>query len=83
MKQIKKISIWKDGKIVFAEWIKVNIIYDNLIDSAILNYFLFSEIDNAILDGSIKIENEDYIKWDGSINNTYDIVLNQLNIELA
>ena len=83
MKQIKKLSIWNNGKIIFAEWIKVNISFDNLIDSAVLNYFLFSEIDNAILSGSVKIESENYTKWDGSIDNTYNIVLKQLNIELA
>jgi hypothetical protein len=83
MKQIKPLNIWKNGKIEKAIYIFLQINFDNLIDLATFYYSLKDENQNQILDGNINIDGEDYIKWNGSNDNVYNIVSEKLNIKLV
>lgn len=82
MKPIKPISIWKNGNFINANFLDLNISFDNLINIAYLNYFLYSE--NFLIDtGTITIDGDIYKNWDGSAEETYLIGSKQLNIQLA
>lgn len=83
MKQIQPLNIWRSGKTVIAQFLKINISFDNLLDTAYLNYFLFSDTENQIFTGTISITGEDYLKWDGSIDSTYSLAANKLNVQLV
>lgn len=83
MKKIQPLNIWQSGKTVIANFLKINISSDNLIDTAYLNYFLYSELENEIFTGTITIEGTDYKEWDGSIDSTYNWAANKFNVQLA
>ena len=82
MKQIKSLNIWKNGKIEKSIYIFLQINFDNLIDSATFYYSLKDENKNQIIDGNITIDGEDYIQWNGSNDNVYNVVCEKLNIKL-
>jgi hypothetical protein len=83
MKQIKPLNIWKNGKIEKAIYIFLQINFDNLFDLATFYFCLKDENQNQILEGNITIDGEDYIKWNGSNDNVYNVVCEKLNIKLV
>jgi len=73
MKQIQPVQIWNNGSIQTGYWINAIIINDNLLNSAIFYWSIYTAETggNKISEGNLTINEPDYSVWD----NTADINL--------
>lgn len=81
MKQIKQISIWKNGSVQNGTYLNVNIYKDNLKDNAIFSYQISAESTEILTEGEIPISGQDYQNW---TNNDYawNFVADKLGLEI-
>lgn len=86
MKQIQPLTLWVDGQQKVATEFNLNIIYDNLYNSATFYWTLLDENTTKLADGNLSIVEPDYSVWGSSadINQAaYEWAATQLNITLA
>jgi len=86
MKQIQPITLWVDGQQKVATEFNLNIIYDNLYNSATFYWTLLDENTIKLADGNLTIVEPDYSVWGSSadINQAaYEWAATELNITLA
>lgn len=60
MKQIQPVSIWYNGAFIPATLFSLNCISDNLIDTAIFYYCLYSDNNIKLGEGNLTMTGEDY-----------------------
>lgn len=82
MIQIEQVPIWKDGGIQKANNINAIIVNDNLETSCQFYYQLIDESQTVLIDGNISMGGEDYLAWDGSSEEAYNYIANELNIKI-
>lgn len=85
MKKIQPIQLWIDGSVQTANYLNLNISYDNLQSSCLFYYQLMSDIEAGIVlgNGSLVMGGEDYLNWNGSNTEAYDYALIKLNLTPA
>ena len=86
MKQIQPITLWVDGQQKVATEFNLNIIYDNLYNSATFYWTLLDENTIKLQDGNLTIVEPDYSVWGSSADinlAAYQWAATQLNITLA
>lgn len=84
MKQIQPITIWSQGVEKEAGYIKLYC-HDNLVDHAMFDYTLLSNVNEVLSQGNITMSGPDYINWGISedINlSAYIWVTERLNLTL-
>lgn len=80
MKQIKSISIWKNGSVQNGTYLNVNIFKDNLKDHAIFGYQILADITKEIIaEGELSIYGEDYQQWTDN-DYAWNYVANKLGL---
>jgi len=87
MKQIQPVQIWVNGSVKTGNWINAYIINDNLKDTAIFYWSIYTEETSGILlsEGNLTLTGEEYLLWDTSndINQAaYEWICFQLNLTL-
>jgi hypothetical protein len=86
MKNIQSINVWKNGTIIAATKLQVNIVFDNLQNTATFFYQLL-EVVNAeffpIAEGNVYMGSTDYTSWDRSIDDAYSYVAGELNLTIV
>jgi hypothetical protein len=87
MKQIQPIQIWNNGQVQTGNWINVNIVADNLQDTAIFYWGIYTqEISGSLLsESNLTMLEPDYSIWNSTsdINQAaYEWVCNQLGLTL-
>jgi len=85
MKKIQPIQLWINGSIQIANYFNLNISLDNLQSSCTFYYQLTTEEDlsNILGFGTLLMEGEDYLNWNGSNDAAYTYVMDKLNLTPA
>ena len=81
MKNITPISIWDNGTVQEATVLNAYVINDNLINSAIFYYTLFSESLQQLAQGNLTMQGQDYDDWQTN-DYAYEWVAKQLNLTI-
>jgi hypothetical protein len=72
MKEIQPVSIWYNGSMLPATIFNMYSINDNLVDTAIFYYQLFSATNQQLADGNLTLTGFDYDAYSSSIDsNSY------------
>jgi hypothetical protein len=92
MKQIEPITAWKNGEQLEANFLNAYIINDNLESSCSFYYSLNTGgegteamplvIGQAVAEGNITMNGQDYIDWDNSNEAAYVYIADKLNLTL-
>ena len=98
MKTIQPIQIWKNGTARQASLLDARIINDDMKTYCVFYYYLKeadtitpSEVEGEsdtitigeiLADGNVTISGEDYTNWDGSNDEAYNYIANNLNLTL-
>jgi hypothetical protein len=92
MKQIEPIQIWKDGEQFEAIYLNATIVNDNLQSACSFYYSLNAGgqgteamplvIGQAVAEGNITMNGEDYLAWDNSNEAAYVYIAEKLNLTL-
>jgi hypothetical protein len=88
MVQIQDVTLWVNGETKIADTLLVILTNDNLSDSATFTYIIGVETDNPITQlityasGVVLVDGQDYIDWDNSNTEAYQIVASKLNITI-
>lgn len=92
MKQIEPITAWKNGEQLEANFLNAYIINDNLESSCSFYYSLNTGgegteamplvIGQAVAEGNITMNGQDYIDWDNSNEAAYIYIAEKLNLTL-
>lgn len=87
MKQIEPVQIWANGSVKTGNWINAYIINDNLKDTAIFYWAIFSSETepSQLSEGNLTMAEPDYSTWDSSsdINQAaYAWICDQLSLTL-
>jgi hypothetical protein len=69
MKTIEPIQIWINGKIITATIFQLNCTYDNLLNCAVFNYFLFDSNNIQVYNDFLTMSLPDY-ETDWTTNNS-------------
>jgi len=87
--KIKAISTWQNGQEVLANEFVLSSSYDNLKNYATFSYNLYNDsqntMQNVLINGSLQMDEADYISWDSAINANewaYNWAAAKLNLEL-
>jgi hypothetical protein len=86
MKQIVPFTLWVNGNQQIATEFNLNIIYDNLFNSATFYWELLDENTTKLVSGNITMGEPDYDVWGSSADinlAAYQWSATQLNITLA
>lgn len=86
MKQIQPLTLWVDGQQKVATEFNLNIIYDNLYNSATFYWELLDADVSKLADGNLTMGEPDYDVWGSSADinlAAYQWAATQLNITLA
>lgn len=98
MKNITPVQIWKNGKIKIASILDAYIINDNLFSSCTFYWMLkesdvtpepteeqpvTQNIAGQVLsDGNVTMGDEDYSMWDGTNDEAFNFIANQINVTI-
>jgi hypothetical protein len=92
MKQIKSVTIWKNGESQEANLLNAYIINDDLLTSCSFYYQLLSSgkgtqtmplvIGQTLAEGNINMNGQDYLDWDNSNEAAYVYIAEKLNLTL-
>jgi hypothetical protein len=86
MKQIQPVSIWYNGIMVMATIFNMNSINDNLTNSAIFYYQLFTSENIQVAQGNLTMDGFDYQAYSTSLDSNsyaYQWGATQLNLTLV
>lgn len=86
MKQIQPLTLWVDGQQKVATEFYLNIIYDNLYNSATFYWSLADENTIKLADGNLTMGEPDYDVWGSSADinlSAYQWAASKLNITLV
>jgi hypothetical protein len=91
MKKIEPVSIWKNGQQLEANLLEATS-QDNLIDSCTFYYQLLAGGDGTeampltyhetLVQGSLNLNGEDYLAWDGTNDYAFTYIAEKLNLTL-
>lgn len=85
MKQIEPIQIWSNGQLKTAEVLDARIINDDLSTSCTF-YWELKEASTEetqgqqLAQGNVSMSGDDYLNWDGTNNEAYAFIANQINV---
>ena len=79
-KEINPLTIWKNGKYEIAKSIFIELINDNLINTASFKYSLADELEFNLADGILTLEGQDYKNWDGGNDYVFSWISQKLSI---
>jgi hypothetical protein len=90
MKNIKPITIWHNGQTEQATKLNAYIVHDNLESSCTFYYELINQIEaeaeqmqnTSLANGNVNMGGEDYDNWDGSTQEAYEFIAEQINVEI-
>ena len=92
MKQIKPVTIWKNGESQEANLLNAYIINDNLQSSCSFYYSLCAigegteamplVIGQTLADGNVTMDGENYLAWDGDNDYAFTYIAEKLNLTL-
>jgi hypothetical protein len=92
MKNIQPIQTWKNGESKTASVLDAYIINDNLSSSCTF-YWMLKEADvvseeqtisgQVLADGNFTLSGDDYINWDDSNEQAFQLIADHLNLELV
>ena len=92
MKQIKPVTIWKNGESQEANLLNAYIINDNLATSCSFYYQLCSSgegteamplvIGQTLAEGNVTMQGDEYLAWDGSNDYAFSYIATKLNLTL-
>jgi hypothetical protein len=92
MKKIKSITAWKNGEQLEANFLNAYIINDNLATSCSFYYSLNTSgegteampliMGQAVAEGNLTMDGENYLSWDGSNDYAFDYIAEKLNLTL-
>lgn len=88
MVTIQPVGIWYEGQTVQADKLSVYIVYDDLATTATFTYIIGVETGNPISQlqslttGNVVISGQQYIDWDNSNEQAYEIVAQDLNLTI-
>jgi hypothetical protein len=92
MKQIKPVTIWKNGESQEANLLNAYIVNDNLESSCSFYYSLCASgegteamplvIGQNLAEGNILMDGENYLAWDNSNEAAYVYIAEKLNLTL-
>lgn len=88
MKKIQTLNLWINGQTIPVDTFVVTLTNDNLSDTATFSYMIGNETGNPIIpfesftSGVVVIEGQDYLSWDNSNEQAYQIVSQKLNITI-
>jgi len=92
MKQIKPVTIWKNGESQEANLLNAYIVNDNLATACYFYYSLCASgqgteamplvIGQTLAEGNIAMTGEDYLDWDNSNEAAYVYIAEKLNLTL-
>ena len=82
MKKIQPIQLWVNGSIQTVNYFNLNISYDDLQSSCLFQYQLIPDIKTgvAVGNGSLVMDGNEYLTWDGSNTDAYNYALTKLNL---
>jgi hypothetical protein len=93
MKKIEEVSVWKNGQSQEANILVASIEYDNLQSACSFFYQLCSSeegteeipliIKETLANGSVSLNGDAYLEWDGSNDYAYDYIANKLNLTIV
>jgi hypothetical protein len=79
-KEINPITIWKNGKDEIAKSIFIELINDNLINTASFKYSLADDLEFNLANGILTLEGQDYKNWDGGNDYVFSWISQKLLI---
>lgn len=85
MKQIEPIQIWTNGQLKTAEVLDARIINDDLATSCTF-YWELKEASTEetqgqqLAQGNVSMSGDDYLNWDGTNNEAYSYIAEQINV---
>jgi hypothetical protein len=92
MKQIKPVTIWKNGESQEANLLNAYIINDNLQSSCSFYYSLCASgegteamplmVGQTLAEGNITMDGENYLAWDGDNDYAFTYIAEKLNLTL-
>jgi hypothetical protein len=88
MVQIQNLNLWVNGNQVIADRLLVILTNDNLSSFASFTYIIGQATDNPItplknlISGTLLLDGQDYIDWDNSNEQAYEIVAGKLNLTI-
>jgi hypothetical protein len=88
MKTIQGVDVWYEGQVIVADKLSVFISYDDLATTATFTYIIGVDTGNPIVvlkplsNGTIVISGQQYIDWDNSNEQAYEIVATDLNLTI-
>ena len=88
MRNIQPIQIWQNGQFIEVSLLNVKIVYDDLDTSCKFYYQLKNNNQNNLLsqkivDGNVDLSGQDYLEWNGSNEDAYSYVAQQLNLTIV
>jgi hypothetical protein len=92
MKKIQPVTIWKNGESQEANLLNAYIINDNLQSSCSFYYSLIASgegteamplvIGQALAEGNVTMDGENYLAWDGDNDYAFTYIAEKLNLTL-
>jgi len=92
MKKIEPVQAWKNGEQLEANLLNAIIINDNLQSSCSFYYSLCASgegteamplvIGQAVAEGNLTMDGEQYLAWNGSNDYAFDYIAEKLNLTL-
>jgi hypothetical protein len=92
MRKIEPITAWKNGEQLEANLLNAYIINDNLQSSCSFYYSLNTSgegteampliMGQAVAEGNLTMEGENYLAWNGSNDYAFDYIAEKLNLTL-
>ena len=92
MRKIEPITAWKNGEQLEANLLNAYIINDNLESSCSFYYSLNTSgegteampliMGQAVAEGNLTMEGENYLAWNGSNDYAFDYIAEKLNLTL-
>jgi hypothetical protein len=80
MKNIKPITIWREGVTMEAVILSAYLSYDDLKTTATFYYSLRDTNLITIVDGKVDMSGADYTDWDDSNDGAYSYIAGKLNL---
>jgi hypothetical protein len=92
MRKIEPITAWKNGEQLEANLLNAYIVNDNLQSSCSFKYSLNTSgegtevmpliIGQAVAEGNLTMDGENYLAWNGSNDYAFDYIAEKLNLTL-
>jgi hypothetical protein len=85
MKEIQPIQVWINGSLISVNQLSILGLSDNMLDTAVFNYYLLDSQGNQIISSSLEMTGFDYESYNtspDSNNYAYSWIASKLNLTI-